>query len=232
LVLYDVAHDDVVKEIVLEKVDRGRHGDLRWHPAMLVEEVGDWNGDGTSEVAVVTAFGKTAEEKEFRLMVVDVQAEETIADFAKTGSELIEVGDGKELGMVGTGGEFYLLNVANELRITSPAAGTRHTSPLRVQWTGVGRGAFTQLFVDGVEVARTNEDEVTLTAAQGSHQLTVRSVDEHGRGVYRSVNFSVEKNPFSAIWAIVPLVVLGAIALWLPVSRLVAAYRRGRRSRG
>ena len=110
----------------MEKADPGRNQEQMWHPAFLVEEIGDWNGDGTPEVAVVTALGETAEEKQFRLIVVDIEKEQAIADFSKVGTKLVKTDDGGHLGLIGTDGGFYHLNAANNLTITSPIHETRY----------------------------------------------------------------------------------------------------------
>lgn len=232
LVLYDVVHNQVVKEIVLEKKDPSRNQEERWHPAFLVAEVGDWNGDGTEEVAVLTALGETAEQKQFRLIVVDISKGEAIADFSKVGIELITTESEGQLGLIGTDGGFYLLRAANDLQITSPSAGSKLDSPVDIRWTGVPRGSFSTVFVDGVEVARTNEMEATLALSEGEHELTVRSVDEYGGGVYQTITLTVEKSSAPVLWSILSLVVACGIVAWFPLSRLVASRRRRARRHG
>ena len=232
LVLYDTVHKQVVKEIALEKKDPNRNQEEMWHPAFLVDTVGDWNGDGTEEVAVLTALGETAEQKQFRLIVVDIVKGEAIADFSKVGIELITTDSDGQLGLIGTDGGFYLLRAANDLQIVSPPAGSKLDSPVDIQWTGVPRGSFSNVFVDGVEVARTNDMEASLTMAEGEHELTVRSVDEHGGGVYRTITLTVEKSSSPVLWSILSLVVACAIVAWSPVSRLVASRRRRARRHG
>ena len=228
LVLYDVVRDEVIKEIALESEDSGREQDREWHPAFLVEEIGDWNGDGTPEVAVVTALGETAEEKQFRLIVVDIEKEEAIADFSKVGTKLVKTDDGGHLGLIGTDGGFYLLNAANNLTITSPIPETRYDSPVHVRWTGVPQGSFNQVSIDGVEVVRTNDNEVTLPVARGNHELSIRSVDEYGGGVYQSMEFIVEKGASPVLWTVLSFLAVCGVVMWLPVSRFITTrLRRG-----
>ncbi|MEE9249308.1 MAG: PQQ-binding-like beta-propeller repeat protein [Dehalococcoidia bacterium] len=232
VVIYDVARDEVVKEIVLEEIGSVSGRELRWQPGLLVREVGDVTGDGVRELAVVTALGTTEQAKEFRLMVVDVRQGQIVADFRVTGSEVFDLGGASEFGVLGFTGEVYLVDVANDLRIASPAEGSLQTSPLTIQWTGVAAGTFSQVFVDGVEIARTNEYEFTVPVAQGEHQVAIRSLDEHGRGVYRTANFTVEKGSTPIVLAIGGTALLVAIALWLPVSGFVAAYWRRKEHHG
>ncbi|MFQ5861173.1 MAG: hypothetical protein ACE5IG_06460, partial [Dehalococcoidia bacterium] len=232
VVLYDVARDEVVKEIVLEEIDSANPREQRWQPGLLVREVGDVTGDGLKELAVVTALGDTEQTKEYRLMVVDVIQGQVVADFRVTGSELFDLGGASEFGVLGLTGEVYLVDVANDLQITSPAEGSLQTSPLTVQWSGVATGTFDQVFIDNVEVARTNENEFTVSVAQGEHQVAIRSLDEYGRGVYRTANFTVEKGSSVVAWAIGATVLLFAIALGFPVSGFVTRYWRRRERHG
>ncbi|PIU55761.1 MAG: hypothetical protein COS88_03845, partial [Chloroflexi bacterium CG07_land_8_20_14_0_80_51_10] len=228
VVIYDIANCEIVKTVVLEETDPGRHRELRWHPAFLVKEVGDFNSDGSKELAVITALGDTEEKKEARLLVVDVQNDEVIADFQALGSEFMSLGQGSEFGVVGLSGELYFLNVANNLQITSPAAESTQGSPLQIEWVGIDPGAFNQVFVDGIEVGRTNENEFALPIAQGEHELKIRSLDEYGRGVYQTVRFRVEKESSAATRAIALLAMLVVITLWPVLSRFIIKYRRRR----
>ena len=229
VVLYDVVGDNVVKEIVLEEVDTTRQGRQHKHPGLAVSELGDFNGDGSKELAVSTALGDTEEKKEFRLLIVDIWNEEVIADFQILASAFIDLGSRSEFGAVGLSGEVYFLDVASNLMITSPAAGATETSPLRIEWTGVAAGSFNQVFIDGVEVGRTNENEFTVPVAEGEHVLTVRSVDEYGRGAYQTVDFVVQKKSSAAALAITSLVALAVIAVSPSATRYISLYRRRKR---
>ncbi len=231
IVLYDVTHDKEVNNIVLEEIDPTSHHDRRWHPGFLVKEITDVNGDGSSELALIIALGQTDRTKEWQLMVVDIHNGELLADFQVMGSDFIELPRGTGFGMTGLGGELYILDVASDLRITSPAEGSVQTSPVTVEWTGAGEGAFNQIFVDGTEVGRTNENEFTVAVAQGEHELKIRSVDEYGRGIYRTVNFDLEKGSASTgliIWLILFLIITLAPALW----GFIVRYRRRRARHG
>ncbi|MFH1560538.1 MAG: PQQ-binding-like beta-propeller repeat protein [Chloroflexota bacterium] len=232
VVLYDVAHNVIVKEIVLEEIGTGGNQEERWQPGLLVGEVGDVNGDDLAELAVITALGESEQAKEFRLMVVDIHQEQVLADFRLTGSKLLDLGHGSRFGVVGMVGEVYLVDVANDLNITSPAVGSTQASPLTVQWTGVAIGTFNQVLIDGVEIARTNENEFTTSVAQGEHQVTIRSLDEYGRGIYRTADFTVEKGSSAVTVAIGMTMMLFAVALWFPLSGFVTTYRRRKKQHG
>ncbi|MFC2017351.1 FG-GAP repeat domain-containing protein, partial [Chloroflexota bacterium] len=228
IVLYDAAQDREMKSIVLEEIDPTRHRDLRWHPGLLVKEITDVNGDGSKELVVIIALGDTDREKEWQLMVVDIHNDELLADFQVIGSDFIELGEGSEFGMTGLGGEVYFLDVASDLQITSPAEGSIQTSPVTIKWTGAGEGAFNQVFVDEIEVGRTNENEFTMPIAQGEHELKVRSVDEYGRGVYRTVKFDVEKSSSPVSHLIFWLALFSIVALAPALWGFIVRYRRRR----
>ena len=165
-------------------------------------------------------------------MVVDIHNDELLADFRVMGSDFIELGEGSEFGMTGLSGEIYFLNVASDLQITSPAEGSIQTSPVTVKWTGVGEGSFNQVFVDGIEVVRTNENEFTVPISQGEHELTVRSLDEYGRGIYRTVRFDVEKSLASLSQVFLWLVLFFLIALVPTVLGFIIRYRHRRTRHG
>ncbi|HEY40610.1 MAG TPA: PQQ-binding-like beta-propeller repeat protein [Dehalococcoidia bacterium] len=213
ILLYDVNHDSEIKCIVLEEIDSAVRRDQRWHPGFLVEEITDVNGDGTKELVAIMAFGNTAEEKEWQLMVVDVHQEQPLADFRIIGSDCIELETRNEFGMTGFTGEVYLLDVACNLQITAPADGSTQTSPTTVEWVGTGDGAFNQVFIDGIEVGRTNDNELTIPTNQGEHELELRSLDEYGRGIYQTVTFSVEKSSSAVTQLIIWLAIFLIIAL-------------------
>jgi hypothetical protein len=220
LEIFDVVAGVRVKQIVLEEIDTERKRDERWHPGLLVRETGDLNGDGSRELVVVTLLGEKPEIKEPRLMVVDLRREEVVADFRVLGIDLLDLEASSEFGLVGTGGEVYLLNVANDLRIDVVGADGGSSSPVTVSWTGTASGAFNQVFIDSVEVARTNENEATVTVGRGEHEVTVRSLDEYGRGVYGTVSFTAEKGSTIVVWAFVAAAALLLLAFWFPISTL------------
>ena len=231
VVIYDVANDRLVKEIVVEKIDEAKeeHQEKRWHPALLVSEVGDLDGDGQPELAVTAAFGESEREKRLQMVVVDVAREQVVADFQTVGSEFIDLEAGEQFGLVGLTGEVYFLDASNDLRIVSPTGDNAQTSPVTIRWTGVAPGAFNQVFIDNVEVARTNEDEVTVPAARGEHTVTIRSLDEYGRGLYATADFTVTKSASVVIWAAAMAALLLLAALYVPVSNLMSGYRGRRR---
>ncbi len=218
--VYDVAQDELLTEIVLEEIDERVTWEHRWHPGLLIEEVGDFNADGTAELALLmlmtvdtgeTQPGEPAK-KELKLMVVDIVDERVVADFQIFGAEFVDIGGNTEFGVVGFGGEFYFLDVANNLRITSPVEGDVVTSPVRITLEGVSAGTFNQIFVDNAELIRTNDNDVTLSIGRGEHELVVRSLDECGRGIYTAVTFEVKKGSAMVGVAAGLLVVMGMVA--------------------
>jgi len=82
--------------------------------------------------------------------------------------------------------------------------------------------------VDEIEVGRTNENELTVPIAQGEHELKVRSVDEYGRGVYRTVTFDVEKSSSPVGHLIFWLALFLIVALVPAISGFIIRYRRRR----
>ncbi|MFC1926171.1 hypothetical protein ACFLWV_00260, partial [Chloroflexota bacterium] len=224
--IYNVARDEVVKTVVLEEIDFQSGRDLEWHPSLMAEEVGDINGDGSKELAVIAIVGRTENEKEIKLMLVDINNEKVIGDFAIVGKEFVDIGHGGEIGVVGLNGEFYFLNVDNDLRITSPAEASSQSSPVTITWDGIEAVAFNQVFIDNAEVGRTNGNTFTLPIAGGDHVVTIRSLDEYGRAVYQTADFTVSKSSLVVMWAIIPFVILLALALWPTLSGLVMRRRR------
>jgi len=231
VVVYDVANDRLVKEIAVEEIDtsNSEHQDQRWHPALLVSEVGDLDGDGQPELAVTIPLGESERDKRLQMVVVDVARERVVADFQTVGSEFIDLEAGAQFGLVGLAGELYFLDASNDLEIDSPSEDREVTSPVTIRWTGVAPGAFNQVFIDNVEVARTNENEVTVPAARGEHTITIRSLDEYGRGLYATAGFTVTKGASVVIWVAGAAALLLAAALYVPVSNLISGYRGRRR---
>ena len=228
VVIYDISTNDVLKEITVEEIDQRRTWEQRWHPGVLIREVNDLNGDGVKEIALVAMLGDEEDKKEARLVVVDMVAERVIADFRLAGY-LPDIGQEDYLGVVGLSGEVYFLNMTSSLNLISPTDGSSQTSPVAIQWEGTAPGAFNQVSIDGIEVARTNDSEVALRVARGEHELTVRSLDEYGRGVYTAVNFTVAKGSSVVILAFVALGVFVGVAFVPVVFRLVTKSRRRRR---
>jgi hypothetical protein len=178
------------------------------------------------------AFGDSAEEKEWQLIVVDIRQEQALADFRIVGSDCIELETKNEFGMTGFMGEVYLLDVACNLQITTPAGGSTQTSPMTVAWVGAGDGAFNQVFIDGIEVGRTNDNELTIPTIQGEHELEVRSLDEYGRGIYQTVTFSVEKSSSAITQLIIWLAIFLIIALVPVVWGFIIRRQRRKAYRG
>jgi outer membrane protein assembly factor BamB len=232
ILVYDVMQDREIKCIVLEGIDSAIHRDMRWHPGFLVREISDVNGDGAGDLAAIVAFGETAQQKEWQLIVIDIHHEQTIADFRIIGVDFVETDTGDAFMMIGLRGEVYVLNIARNLQITAPADGSIQTSPVKVEWTGIDQGAFNQVLIDGIEVGRTNENELSVPVAHGEHELEVRSLDEYGRGIYQNVTISVEKSPTSVIMLIIWLALFLIITLVPPVWGLIVRRQRRREHHG
>jgi len=230
IIIFDIAHKQEIKRIVLEEIDPTVRGNQRWNPGLLVKEVEDINGDGWKELAAIMPFGATVNDKVWQLVIVDIYHEKILTDFLILGSGLFKLGSESEFGMTGFNGEVYLLNVTQNLRIESPADGSTQTSPVTVKWSGASDVAFNQVYIDGIEVGRTSGNELTVQAIQGEHDLEVRSLDENGRGVYQTVTFTVEKGSLPIILLIILLVVLLILALVPAVSGIIIR-RRHRRER-
>jgi hypothetical protein len=230
IIIYDITHEQEIKRIILEEIDPTVRGNQRWNPGLLVKEIQDINGDGWKELAAIMPFGDTANDKVWQIVVVDIHQDEIITDFLILGSGFFELGSERGFGMTGFNGEVYILNVTQNLSIETPADGSMQTSPVTVKWTGTSEVAFNQVFIDGIEVGRTNENELSVPITQGKHKLGVRSLDENGRGVYQTVTFTVKKGSLPIILLIVLLVVLLALALVPAVSGIIIG-RRHRRER-
>ena len=229
--IYDATNNELLKEIITENIDeRLKHWEKRWHPGVTIKEVGDYNGDGTNELAMVTMLtdedswqsGDSSEiQKEMWLMVVDVVNETAIAEFEILAMQFVETGSDKELAVVGSSGELYFLNMENNLGFTSPADGSSQSSPVTIAWEGVSTGAYNQIYIDDAEVARTNENEITLDIVRGEHQVVLRSMDEYGRGLYTSITLNVQKGSSIVIFVSIAFVI-SVLAITFPfLSRLV-----------
>jgi len=230
IIIFDIAHKQEIKRIVLEEIDPTVRGNQRWNPGLLAKELEDINGDGWKELAVIMPFGDTVNDKVWQLVIVDIYHEKILTDFLILGSGLFKLGSESEFGMTGFNGEVYLLNVTQNLRIESPADGSTQTSPVTVKWSGASDVAFNQVYIDGIEVGRTSGNELTVQAIQGEHDLEVRSLDENGRGVYQTLTFTVKKGSLPIILLIVLLVVLLILAFIPAVSGIIIR-RRHRRER-
>lgn len=216
----DITNDEIVKEIIMEPKDSERGLDEeRWSPGLLVADVGDLNGDGSNEIAVVNAFGENHETKQFRLVVMDLEAESVLADFRTVGTKLIRLDEAGLLGLVGLGGEIYTLDVSSELMLTAPTEFVDGSEPVMISWSGATDGSFNQVIIDDLVVARTNDASVELNLAAGKHSITVRSIDPSGRGIRATATTTVSKS--SVTFMLLYVLTFGAVILTLvlPVSR-------------
>jgi hypothetical protein len=220
--VFDIVRNELVLQIVTEEQDPNSTQEKRWSPGLLASQVGDLNGDGIGEFAYVTAFGDSGTDKEHRLSVADLASGDVIADFAVTGSSLVSLDATGKFGLAGVNGDLFLLNVNHYLAIDLPGGSSNVSSPLKLQWEGAAPGSFNQVFVDGVEVARTNTEETELNLRAGDHAVVVRSVDPYGRGIITTSEISVSKSQAARymVLLIAVLVVMGTF--WVPGKRMLA----------
>jgi outer membrane protein assembly factor BamB len=230
IIIFDITQNQEIKSIFLEEIDPTVRGNKRWNPGLLVKEMEDINGDGWKELAAIIPFGATVNDKVWQLVVVDIHHDEIITDFLILGSGLFTLGSESGFGMTGFNGEVYLLNVTQNLRIESPVDGSTQTSPVTVKWSGASEVAFNQVYIDGIEVGRTNDNELTIKVTQDEHGLEVRSLDENGRGVYQKVVFTITKSSLPIILLIVLLAML-LILVFVPAVSGIIITRRHRRER-
>ena len=237
LLIYDVSNQasSPLKKAVIEEVDSDIDWERRWQPGVSVVEVGDYTGDGHKEIAVVVFVGETQREKQAQLAIVDVVEERLVVDFRITGSQFIEMGQDK-LGLIGLNGEVYYLDMSQDFSINSLSEGNNMTSPVTLSWTGTDSGAFSQIYVDDVQVAQTNDGNMDVDIAKGKHEVRIRSVDENGRGVWATTTVNVSKSsmPIAFAFAAFFSLVLVAIALMFHLNPLEAVGRLhpGNRSTG
>jgi len=232
--VYDVVGNELIKEIMIEDIDLRITWEKNWHPCADIKEVGDYNGDGTNEVAITTLLTVSSSqsssediEKAMWLMIIDLENEMVMAEFKIMASQFIDAGTAGELGVIGATGEIYFLNMLSDFKITSPVADSSNGSPLTVTWTGIEEGAFNQVYIDNVEVARTNGNEVIVDVAAGEHQVMVRSLDEYGRGIYTAANFTVSKGSGMVMYAGIALGVVVLIVLYPKFTKLLQKSYKG-----
>lgn len=218
--VYDIARDELVSHVVTEESNPNSTQEERWHPGLLARGVGDLNGDGIGEIAYVSAFGSSPNDKQHRLSVADLASGEVIADFAVTGSSLVELQTTGKFGLAGANGDLYLLDVNNELSIKLPNSNSEVSSPLILEWEGTAPGSFNQVFVDGVEVARTNGEAIELNLRAGDYTVGVRSLDPSGRGIIAIADISVSKSQVARNLVLLLAVFAIAATFWVPGRRM------------
>jgi hypothetical protein len=205
VLLYDVKNNEEITSIVVEDVDRTRGGDSSWMPGIMAERLSDVNGDGKSEIGIITAVGEE-HSKQIKMFIVDPVNKEIISDFGTVGKEIIDMGEDK-VGIVGTSGNIFFLDITKELSITSPAPGSVVGSPLAVEWSGSSESVATVL-VDSQRTVMTEDSTAEFEIMSGSHKITVYSFDKYGKGVYDSVDVTVQKESGTAFAATVAVIIL------------------------
>jgi hypothetical protein len=218
--VYDITHDKLISQVITEASNPNSTQEKRWHPGLLASQVGDLNGDGISEIAFVTAYGDSFDGKELRLSVADLASSSVIADFSVTGTNLVSLDGAGKFGLAGLSGDLFMLDVNSELKLDLPSGESSVSSPLTLEWDGAAPGSFNQVYVDGIEVARTNGEAVELNLRSGEHTVAVRSLDPSGRGVIVTSQVSVSKSQLARNLALVMALLVMAGVLWVPGRRI------------
>ncbi|MDY6833955.1 MAG: hypothetical protein SVY53_04050, partial [Chloroflexota bacterium] len=212
LLIYDTSSNTELMRIILEEIDPDRKWEEWWHPGILVKEVGDYTSDGRDEVALVVLVGDTEVEKESKLVVVDVAEERTVVDFRAVGPEFVEIAQGR-LGLVGLSGEAYFLDMTSDFSIASYAGNGTQGSPVTLSWTGITSGSISQIYVDDLQIAQTDGNQITIDISSGEHEVKIQSLDENGRGVWATEILNISKSPIPIILVFLITLILILIAL-------------------
>jgi len=196
LVVYRTGNNELVKTVTVEGADpMKRFDEMRWQPAVIVSKLSDLTGDGVSEIATVMALGD-GNQKQLKLLIVDVVKEEIISDFSAMGTTIQSLGD--EIAVYGTGGQIFLLKPEREISITSPQDGDVVTSPITVTWES-GEETVNLVMVSGMMIMKSDEGLAEFDIREGERKITIYSFDRYGKGVYDSVDVIVSKEAASAI---------------------------------
>ncbi len=207
--IYDVKNNEKLSTITIEDTDESRRSDTRWMPGIGAEMLSDINGDGHSELGIIAAVGEE-HSKRVKMFVVDVHNGEIVSDFSSAGKEMFNFGSGT-VGMVGSSGNVYFLDTSKELQITSPADDSVSGSPVRVEWTGASE-AVTTVMVDAKRTVMTSDSFAEFEILSGKHKITVYSFDSYGKGVYDSVDVTIEKSSASVmIVTVLVFILLGVL---------------------
>jgi len=213
LEIYDAKNNRLIKSITVEAQDQSDgHGDIRWQPSIINAKLSDLTGDGVSEVAVVMALGES-NQKQLKLVIIDVVKEEIISDFTAKGTDIEAIGE--LIITYGTGGELYLLNPVNNLNITSPENNKIVGSPMKISWEEGSDETVKIIMVDDNRIMQTSNNEAEFELKKGDRKITVYSFDKYGKGLYDSVYVNVEKESASELPMTVAVIVL-LLVLFLP----------------
>ena len=209
--VYDAKDNKQLRRVVIEDV--GSVGkEMRWMPAISLEQIPDVNGDGNKDLGVIMAVGEMSQ-KEIKMFVVDIFNEKIISDFRAIGSEIINLGNGST-GMIGSSGNIFFLDTKKDFTITAPDNGSVTGSPVSVGWGGEGESVSTVL-VDNKKILRTSDKAAGFEIPSGTHSITVYSFDRYGKGIYDSVDVEVVKSQ-SSITIVTVLVIFLLAMLFMP----------------
>jgi hypothetical protein len=209
VVIHDVKNNEEISKIVVQDTDRSREGDSRWVPGIMAEKLSDVNGDGYSELGIIAATGEE-HSKEVKMFIIDAANSEIIADFGTVGKEILDL-EGENVGIVGSSGNIYFLDISKDLRITSPASGAVVGSPVTVEWEGASESVAT-VMVDSQRTSMTSDSSASFEILTGDHKITVYTFDKYGKGVYDSIDVTVEKSSSATmIVTIVVIILLGLL---------------------
>lgn len=200
VLIYDIKNNKVLQTITAEESGMERSED-RWMPSVDAKLLPDMNADGKEELGIIMVLGE-AYQKQTKVLIVDLENEEVISDFLAPGSEVMRLGK-DSVGIVGSGA-IYVLDTTKDLSIISPQAGAVTGSPVVVGWQSSSPGAASIVSVDGNMVVKTNDKSAEFEIAEGEHKISVHEIDSYGKGVYDSVEITVEKSAF-VVWKVLIL---------------------------
>jgi hypothetical protein len=213
VLIYDVNDNTLLKTINVEPIDSNMNvGDMRWQPSIVTSHLSDLTGDEVGEIAVVMALGES-NQKQLKLIVIDVVEEEIICDFIAKGTKVEDFGD--VIATYGTGGELYLLNPSKNITIFSPEDGAVVSSPLSMSWSEGDSETVKIIKVDNKNIMRVNDDNVVFDLRAGDRKISIYSFDKYGKGVYANVDVEVQKSSAVEIPLIAFFVVL-LVLLFIP----------------
>lgn len=213
VLVYDVYNNKLLTTINVEPLSSTLDiSSIRWQPAIVTTRLSDITGDGTSEVAVVMALGE-GNQKQLKLVILDIIKEEIISDFTARGTNILGFGD--MIVAYGTGGELYLLKAENNIYILSPSENEFVSSPVKVTWREDTNETIKIIMVDNRKIMKTFEQEADFDIKKGARKVTVYSLDRYGKGSYASVNVIVEKNSAAMIPIAIAAVLLLSV-LFIP----------------
>ena len=202
LIIYDIAQGEELKTFPVIEDDAFQNRQLH----ITMQELGDINGNGSNDVALITDVGIT---------IVDVEAESTISKFSLDALvETAYVVDDQTIGLAIWGG-LYLYNASSDFEIVLPATGAAVNTPVRVSWDGGAEETSTRVLVNSVFTGQTRDNHFDLSLKQGNYKITVASQDQYGKTYYSTVIFTATKGVSSAVFAILLLISLIAVLLVL-----------------